>query len=66
MRTVLAVIAAILMLHGTVTVCQAGVKAQKGYTKKNGTRVNPYYKSSPDKSKSNNLGTKNPYKLKVR
>lgn len=36
----------------------------RGYTKKNGTYVQPHYKSSPDKSKFNNYSTKgnyNPY-----
>jgi len=36
----------------------------KGYTKKNGTYVQPHYKTSPDKSKFNNFSTKgnyNPY-----
>lgn len=36
----------------------------RGYTKKDGTYVAPHRRSSPDKSKSNNWGTKgnvNPY-----
>lgn len=36
----------------------------KGYTKKDGTYVAPHVRSSPDKSKDNNYGTKgnvNPY-----
>ncbi len=36
----------------------------KGYTKKSGTYVQPHYRSSPDKSKFNNLSSKgnyNPY-----
>lgn len=36
----------------------------KGYTKKNGTYVQPYYKSSPNRTKIDNFSTKgnyNPY-----
>lgn len=40
----------------------------KGYTKKNGTYVQPYYKSSPNRTKIDNFSTKgnyNPYSGKT-
>ena len=58
---VLAVLVPVLFL-GTA---HAGKSTSvKGYTKKDGTYVAPYKKSSPDSTKLNNYGTKgnyNPY-----
>ena len=66
MRTIIKVLA-VLSLTLALNL-EAGSTYVKGYTKKNGTVVMPHYRSSPDKTKSNNWSTKgniNPYTGKM-
>ncbi len=54
----------LISLSIVVSVCEAKTVRVKGKTRKNGIYVQPHYKSSPDKSRYNNYGTKgnvNPY-----
>ena len=58
-------VAAVFAVVGSLSVAHAKSSGRvKGYTKKNGTYVAPHNKTTPDKSKHNNYGSKgnvNPY-----
>lgn len=61
--SVFAVITAVFMLSASSTPVDAASRV-RGYTKSNGTYVQPYYRSSPNSSKFDNYssrGNYNPY-----
>lgn len=57
-----------LIVFANISFVDAKSFKVKGYTKKNGTYVQPYYKSSPNRTKIDNFSTKgnyNPYSGKT-
>ncbi len=64
MKKIIIALACIALLSLMVSTSYAGTTRVRGYYKKNGTYVQPHYRSTPDSSKLNNWSTKgnvNPY-----
>lgn len=58
------IVSVLFMASLVVSSANAKTAKVKGYTKKNGAYVAPYFKTTPDKSKYNNYSSKgnsNPY-----
>ncbi len=63
MRRILSLLLVAVILLGTITSVYADVHV-RGYTRKDGTYVQPHYRSNPDGNPYNNWSTKgnyNPY-----
>lgn len=68
MKTITIIGVVSMLTLGLITSTFASTVKVKGYTKKNGTYVQPSYKTSPNKTKLDNYSTKgnyNPYSGKT-
>lgn len=64
MKRVMAIMICTVLLLGSITLAFAKTVRVKGYHRRDGTYVQPHYRTTPDRSRYNNWSTKgnvNPY-----